>query len=49
MLRRFFDWLVRSLFPSYRYVYKDSKTGEFVTKEYAKANPDTTYREKVER
>lgn len=26
-------------------VYRDAKTGEFVTEEYAKANPDTTVKE----
>ena len=28
-------------------VYRDAVTGEFVTEEYAKANPETTVREVV--
>lgn len=30
------------------YVYRDATTGEFVTEEYALANPETTVREEVE-
>ena len=30
-----------------RYVYRDAKTGKFVTREYAEAHPDTTVREEV--
>ena len=30
-----------------RYIYKDAKTGEIVSKEYADANPDTTYRHDI--
>ena len=29
------------------YVYRDAKTGEFVSKEYAAANAKTTVRERV--
>lgn len=29
------------------YLYRDAETGEFVTEEYAAANPRTTVREKM--
>lgn len=32
----------------YRYVYKDAKTWEFVTEEYAKRHPATTVKIKIE-
>jgi len=31
-----------------KYVHRDAVTGEFVTEEYALANPDTTVTETVE-
>lgn len=34
--------LIRAIWP--RYIYKDAVSGRIVTKEYAKANPNTTYR-----
>lgn len=30
-----------------RYVYRSSKTGKFVTKAYADANPETTYKDRI--
>lgn len=30
-----------------KYIYRDAETGEYVTKEYAEANPNTTIRQTV--
>lgn len=33
--------------PKKKYRYRSSKTGKFVTKEYALANPETTEKEAI--
>lgn len=37
--------LIRTIWP--RYIFKDARTGKIVTKAYAKANPDVTYRLRI--
>lgn len=42
MLRRLADAILRR-----RYLYRSSVTGKFVSKAFAEANPETTYRVRV--
>lgn len=39
---------MKTTVKKYRYIYRDAKTGQLVTKEYAEKHPATTTKEKVE-
>lgn len=47
----FFEYLVRLLRYVFRNpvkVYRDAKSGKFVSRAHAEANPDTTVQEKID-